>query len=77
MLTRTLQRGGVFHLWGHSWELQQAGQWQRLEEVFRLMSQFTDQAPALTNWQICNAVADSRQNRTQKASADTQALVGT
>jgi len=49
-----LQRGGVFHLWGHSWELEQTGQWQRLEEVLRFLSQFTDQAPALTNAQVCH-----------------------
>ena len=55
LLCRALQRGGVFHLWGHSWELEQNGQWQRLEEVLRFMGQYTGQAPALTNWQVCQA----------------------
>jgi hypothetical protein len=53
LLFHALQRGGVFHLWGHSWELEQTGQWQRLEEVLHFLSQFTSQAPALTNGQIC------------------------
>jgi peptidoglycan/xylan/chitin deacetylase (PgdA/CDA1 family) len=53
LLRCSLQQGGVFHLWGHSWELEENGQWQRLEEVLRLMSQFASQAAALTNTQIC------------------------
>jgi len=53
-LYEALKRGGVFHLWGHSWELEHTGQWQRLEEVLRILSQFTDQAPALTNAQVCH-----------------------
>ena len=30
----TIQKeGGVFHLWGHSWELESHGDWERLERV--------------------------------------------
>lgn len=43
----------MFHLWGHSWELQQTSQWQRLEEVMRFMSEFASEAPALTNGEVC------------------------
>jgi hypothetical protein len=53
-LTRAIERGGVFHLWGHSWELERTGQWQRLEEVLRFMGRFTAEAPALTNGEVCN-----------------------
>lgn len=57
-LLHALERGGVFHLWGHSWELQERAQWQRLEEVLRLLGSFTNQAPALTNGQICLLASD-------------------
>jgi peptidoglycan/xylan/chitin deacetylase (PgdA/CDA1 family) len=53
LLGHALKCGGVFHLWGHSWELQETGQWQRLDDVLRLMSEFASQAPSLTNGQIC------------------------
>ncbi|MEJ7640411.1 MAG: hypothetical protein WKF75_21195 [Singulisphaera sp.] len=33
LLSEAHTRGGVFHLWGHSWELQEEGQWRRLEDV--------------------------------------------
>lgn len=52
LLRHATARGGVFHLWGHSWELQDAGQWQRLADVLRFMSGFVGPAPALTNGQI-------------------------
>jgi len=53
LLLHAINFGGVFHLWGHSWEVQEAGQWQRLEELFRFMSRFVSQATPLTNGQIC------------------------
>jgi hypothetical protein len=53
LLRESLRYGGVFHLWGHSWELQETGQWQRLDEALRYMSEFAIQAPSLTNGQIC------------------------
>jgi hypothetical protein len=51
-----LRRGGVFHLWGHSWELEETGQWQRLEEVLRFLADHTPRAAALTNGQVCQAL---------------------
>ena len=53
LLRHAIASGGVFHLWGHSWELQDGSQWQRLKDVLSLMSGFIRQAPALTNGQLC------------------------
>jgi peptidoglycan-N-acetylglucosamine deacetylase len=53
LLRHAIARGGVFHLWGHSWELQDASQWQRLKDVLSFMGGFVRQAPALTNGQLC------------------------
>jgi hypothetical protein len=44
--------GGVFHLWGHSWELEGARQWQQLEETLQLLKEATGQVPSLTNGQL-------------------------
>jgi peptidoglycan-N-acetylglucosamine deacetylase len=60
LLGRAIQYGGVFHLWGHSWELEETGQWQRLEEVLRFLSQFTSQVPSLANSQACQVVSNAR-----------------
>ena len=53
LLRHAITRGGVFHLWGHSWELQDAVQWQRLKDVLCLLGGFVRHAPALTNGQLC------------------------
>jgi hypothetical protein len=52
-LRGAIKCGGLFHLWGHSWELQEASQWQRLDEVLRFMGGFSSQASSLTNGQVC------------------------
>ncbi len=33
LFDRVLATGGVFHLWGHSWEVDRLGQWDRLTRV--------------------------------------------
>jgi len=38
MFERILAEGGVFHLWGHSWELEKNGDWERLEQVLRALA---------------------------------------
>lgn len=53
LLQESLRYGGVFHLWGHSWELQATAQWHHLNDVLRFMSEFASQVPSLTNGQIC------------------------
>jgi peptidoglycan-N-acetylglucosamine deacetylase len=47
-----LDNGGVFHLWGHSWELGEADQWRRLAEVLQMLEEITTAAPSLENGQI-------------------------
>lgn len=38
MYDHVAKNGGVFHLWGHSWEVDQNNDWKRLELVFRCIS---------------------------------------
>jgi peptidoglycan/xylan/chitin deacetylase (PgdA/CDA1 family) len=52
LLHRALDNGGVFHLWGHSWELGEADQWTRLDEVLQMLKEIAANAPSLENGQI-------------------------
>jgi len=52
LLHRALDNGGVFHLWGHSWELGEADQWTCLDEVLQILKEITTHAPSLENGQI-------------------------
>ncbi len=38
MFRHTTLGGGVFHLWGHSWEIEKNNMWKELEEVFKYIS---------------------------------------
>lgn len=42
MFDKLRREGGVFHLWGHSWEIDQHGDWEKLEEVLRYISGHND-----------------------------------
>jgi glycosyltransferase involved in cell wall biosynthesis len=42
MFDHVSKTGGVFHLWGHSWEIDQHGDWDKLEEVFKYISRRPD-----------------------------------
>jgi len=39
---RCRQQGGVFHLWGHSWEVEARGDWSRLERVLATIAGHSD-----------------------------------
>jgi len=39
VLEHVIRGGGVFHLWGHSWEIDQMRQWEDLERALALLAQ--------------------------------------
>lgn len=54
LLDHALATGGVFHLWGHSWELEAHDQWARLEAVLALLRDVADRATLGTNSEVCD-----------------------
>ena len=38
MFDKVTTEGGVYHLWGHSWEIDKHGDWDKLEDVLRYIS---------------------------------------
>lgn len=56
LLDHALATGGVFHLWGHSWELESYDQWDRLEAVLTQLRDAADRATLATNAEVCTAV---------------------
>ncbi|MGA2500709.1 MAG: polysaccharide deacetylase family protein [Tepidisphaeraceae bacterium] len=49
---RVMEQGGVFHLWGHSWEIEATHQWHELEVVLRMLSSLMPNATRLSNGQL-------------------------
>ena len=54
---RVMRRGGVFHLWGHSWEIEATHQWHELEDVLRMLSSLMHDATPLSNGRLAIAHA--------------------
>lgn len=46
-----LEKGGVYHLWGHSWELERKNEWEKLEMVLEYISH-RDGVRYMTNGEI-------------------------
>jgi len=49
MLIRTSERGGVFHLWGHSWEIEEEKQWKKLELLLGTIGAWREKWKGVTN----------------------------
>ena len=57
MLRMVARRGGVFHLWGHSWEIEKRQQWAALEAVLLEMRELRSLLPCLPNASLVQAEA--------------------
>lgn len=44
--------GGIYHLWGHSWEIEKYGQWEKLERVLKFIAKNSLKNQRITNGQI-------------------------
>lgn len=44
--------GGVWHLWGHSWEIERNNDWDRLEKVLSRMSKLPPEVTRASNGQV-------------------------
>jgi peptidoglycan/xylan/chitin deacetylase (PgdA/CDA1 family) len=60
LLEWVVDNGGVFHVWGHGWEIEDRGQWHELEQLTAMMGQLRPHITALTNSDVCRATFDLR-----------------
>lgn len=55
LLGRAARTGGVWHLWGHSWEVERNGMWDALEEVLAAAARLPEARP-VTNSGLVQAL---------------------
>jgi hypothetical protein len=72
LLTSAAERGGVVHLWGHSFEIEQNKEWSNLDRAFSLLAQYKTRARFASNGELLNLL--SRSPALPGTSDDTQAL---
>jgi glycosyltransferase involved in cell wall biosynthesis/peptidoglycan/xylan/chitin deacetylase (PgdA/CDA1 family) len=53
LLDRAQESGGVFHLWGHSWEIEEYQEWQALDRVLAAMAEYNRPAICVANSELC------------------------
>lgn len=73
---QTIQSGGVFHLWGHSWEIDQFNLWEGLDRLFATLAELSHSANAMTNGQVCREAALRRLRRRHQAAQGMGATAG-
>lgn len=54
-----IKNGGVWHLWGHSWEIDANNDWERLEEVLRTVGGLSRDVRKVDNSQLTQLFHDS------------------
>lgn len=64
LVDRVCERGGVFHVWGHSWEIDRVDGWAMLDEVLGYAAQRVPPAARLTNEGLLVASAPAYQAQT-------------
>jgi peptidoglycan/xylan/chitin deacetylase (PgdA/CDA1 family) len=42
LINRLIKKGGVLHIWGHSWEIEENSLWKTTEIIFRMMSNISE-----------------------------------
>jgi peptidoglycan-N-acetylglucosamine deacetylase len=53
LFLRTKSHGGVFHLWGHSWEIAEHLQWRALEEFLAFAGAHLEDSKCISNGELC------------------------
>lgn len=53
LLDQAQESGGVFHLWGHSWEIEEYQQWRALDRVLAAMAEYNRPATCVANSDLC------------------------
>jgi peptidoglycan/xylan/chitin deacetylase (PgdA/CDA1 family) len=57
LVDRVCERGGVFHVWGHSWEIDRFGGWTLLDDVLRYAAERVPLAARVTNEALASGMS--------------------
>ncbi|OGM04422.1 hypothetical protein A2715_02610 [Candidatus Woesebacteria bacterium RIFCSPHIGHO2_01_FULL_39_32] len=57
-----MENGGIFHLWGHSWEIEKHDNWSRLERIFKYINETTPKNLRCTNREVVSLLEAKKEN---------------
>jgi len=55
-----IKRGGIYHLWGHSWEIEKNNDWEKLESVLDYIARRTNIDQRVSNGDLAEKLQSSR-----------------
>jgi peptidoglycan/xylan/chitin deacetylase (PgdA/CDA1 family) len=56
LIEAAIQSGGVLHLWGHSWEIEERGAWNALETMLASLAERRECLRPISNASLCDGV---------------------
>jgi peptidoglycan/xylan/chitin deacetylase (PgdA/CDA1 family) len=59
LLVHAMNTGGIFHLWGHSWEIEECSQWHNLDRALSALAQCRASARYTTNGELWALAVDN------------------
>ena len=51
-LNFVVENGGIWHLWGHSWEVDENNDWGKLEGIFQMLGSLPKEIKRMDNSQL-------------------------
>jgi peptidoglycan/xylan/chitin deacetylase (PgdA/CDA1 family) len=63
MINECVDTGGYFHLWGHSWEIEEQNLWSELEHILRHLTALGSKIVHLTNHDACRALQQEQMQK--------------
>ena len=60
------KNGGTYHFWGHSWEIEEAGDWDKLKRVLSYISQHTVKGERKTNGDLLSELEKGKKRYYEK-----------
>ena len=59
------ENGGIWHLWGHSWEVAENNDWEKLERIFQMVRSLSKEIKRMDNSQLLTMYAGRGQKHKQ------------
>jgi peptidoglycan/xylan/chitin deacetylase (PgdA/CDA1 family) len=74
VLDRVVKTGGVFHVWGHSWEVDRFGGWSALEDFLRYAAERIPVEARMTNGELIAATCIADRPQASRGSSNSPSV---
>ena len=69
LLAHAIARGGVLHVWGHGWEIEECGAWNVLDSILQCLAERRNEVRLVSNAGLCDWVLNHGDSRISLSTA--------